>query len=236
MGCENGEWIMHGVEPDDPKRIKTPDELIAYINEVGFLPLFANEVADFSVEERTVADYWWSGDRENDPWEWRGILARSGRVAYGKFFGKKAAFISLDWLPVFANFRRNGYDFDSLREEGLADHRLSRLMSCFEERDELFSNELKSLSGLDKGFDASVTELQMKTYLTVKDFRQRLNKKGEPYGWAIAVYATPESLWGYELLSSAYSEEPEQSRDRIVRQIKKLHPELTEKQIMKLLK
>lgn len=40
-------------------------------NESGFLPLFKNGIPGFSLEERTVPDYWWSGDEERDPWEWR---------------------------------------------------------------------------------------------------------------------------------------------------------------------
>lgn len=236
MGCENGEWIMRGVSEDDPRRIKSADELIEYVDKVGFLPLFRNEISDFSVEELTVAEHWWSGSAELDPWEWRGVIARSGRVAYGKFFHRKACYISLKWLPYFCNFRRDGYDFDSRRDEGLAPHSHSRIMECFEENDELYSNELKAKSGSEKNFEASLQELQMQTYLAVKDFRQRLNKKGLPYGWAIAVYATPESLWGSDLVTSAYREEPEESLLKIVGHLQSLHPDLTEKEIIKAIK
>jgi len=31
---------MYGVAPEDPECIHTVDEAIAYINEIGFLPLF----------------------------------------------------------------------------------------------------------------------------------------------------------------------------------------------------
>lgn len=37
MGNEHGEWIMYGVQEDDPYCIKTIEELTSYINEVGFL-------------------------------------------------------------------------------------------------------------------------------------------------------------------------------------------------------
>jgi len=60
-----------------------------WVNEVGFLPLFANEIEGFSAEEHTYPNYWWTGDTEQDPWEWREIIARSKEVAYGKFFGGK---------------------------------------------------------------------------------------------------------------------------------------------------
>ncbi len=51
---------------------------------------------------RTVAHDWWSEDPKVDSWAWREIIARSTKVAYGKFFDKKAGFVSLKWLPYFA--------------------------------------------------------------------------------------------------------------------------------------
>ncbi len=62
MGNEAGEWIIHGVKWNDPKCIQDVDEAVEYINRVGFLPLFKNEIPGFSLEERTVAEYWWSDD------------------------------------------------------------------------------------------------------------------------------------------------------------------------------
>ena len=228
MGNENGVWVMHGMKKDDPRRIRTPEELLERIDELGFLPLFENGVPGFSVEERTYAPDWWTGDGERDPWEWREILSRSGRVAYGKFFDKKAGFISLRWLPVFANFRRNGYDFDALWEDGKAHYRWKKIMDCFPRGEERFSFELKELAGFGRGgepnFEGNITGLQMRLYLVMRDFRQRRNKGGEPYGWPIAVYATPESVWGYETVTAGYAETPEQSGQRILRRLEELYP------------
>ena len=113
MAMENGEWIMRGLDWDDPGRIKSWQELAAWVDEVGFLPLFKNEAPGFSVEEHTASLGWWTGDERHDPWEWRRLIARSGQAAYGKFFDQKAGFISKAWFPHFANWRRDGYDFDS---------------------------------------------------------------------------------------------------------------------------
>ena len=77
MGNDSGTWIMYGVEWEDPECIHSVDEAIEYINKVGFLPLFKNEIPGFSLEERTVPHFWWSGDEEHDPWAWREIIARS---------------------------------------------------------------------------------------------------------------------------------------------------------------
>ena len=73
MGNESGTWIMYGVSREDPECIHTVDEAVEYINKVGFLPLFKNEIPGFSLEERTAPEYWWSGDAKSDPWEWREI-------------------------------------------------------------------------------------------------------------------------------------------------------------------
>ena len=117
MGNEAGEWIIHGVTWDDPKCIHDVDEAVEYINRVGFLSLFKNEIPGFSLEKRTVAEYWWSDDPVRDPWRWRIAIAKRHDVLYGKFFAKKAGFISKKWLPVFPNYRRDGYDFDALFED-----------------------------------------------------------------------------------------------------------------------
>ena len=235
MAIENGEWIMRGMAWDDPARIQSWEELIGWINEIGFLPLFKNEVAGFSVEEHTSPLYWWSGDAEQDPWEWRYLMARSGQVAYGKFFGKKGGFISKSWFPHFANWRRDGYDFDSRWEDELAPLRQKRIMDCFAGQDEWFSFALKQRAGFGKGgeknFEGTVTDLQMGGYLLICDFRQRINKRGIPYGWPISVYTTPEALLGYDHVSSAYAAAPKMSKALIYQQIRKNFPEAAQKEL-----
>ena len=66
-----------------------------------------HDIPGFSLEERTETQFWWSGNLAVDSWEWRTLIARSGEIAYGKFFEKKAGFISKEWLPFFANYRRD---------------------------------------------------------------------------------------------------------------------------------
>ena len=123
MANEGGEWIMKGLEWDNPYRIRSWRELINWINEIGFLPLFANEVPGFSAEEHVSPLFWWTGDPEQDPWEWREIIPATGEVAYGKFFNNKTGFISREWFPCFANARRDGYDFDAAWDDELVQRR-----------------------------------------------------------------------------------------------------------------
>ena len=112
METVNGVWYMKGCAPTDPGCLRSANALERLIQEVGFLPLFSNEIPGFSVEEHTAAEAWWTGDPETDPWEWRIQLASRPGLAYGKFFDRKAGYLSADWFPDFANYRRSGYDFD----------------------------------------------------------------------------------------------------------------------------
>ncbi|MBO4927459.1 MAG: hypothetical protein J5379_04325 [Clostridiales bacterium] len=256
MEVIDGQWIMEGMDWDDEGCVHTADELLDVIEKVGFLPLFSNRVPGFSVENMTDPTCWWAGNVKRDPWEWRVELTRTGKVAYGKFFGGRAGFISKKWFPYFANYRRDGYDFDARYDDGLAGRREKLIMDLFLPEgmdpdqikktelekngcDEvLFTNEMKERSGFgkggEKGFEGTLTKLQMQSYLVTKDFRQRVNKQGETFGWAIAMMTLPEYLWGYDFVTKRYSEKPEESYNKIINQIKK-HFDADEKTIRKVL-
>ncbi len=244
MEVENGQWIIKGMRWDDPYRIRSWQELIGWVREVGFLPLFSNDVEGFSAEEHVSTEYWWTGNRDQDPWEWREIIAASHEVAYGKFFGQKAGFISLEWLPYFVNFRRGGYDFDSRWEDGLAGRREKMIMDLLTERDEdgdivfpdkqILSTELKKMAGFgkngEKNYPGTITALQMQTYLVITGFHRRVNKRGQEYGMPVSILQPPEAIWGYEMVTSAYQETPEQSRQRIIDRIRQQfgNPDISE--------
>lgn len=234
----DGKWTIFGCKSNDPKCLHSVEEAIAYINEVGFLPFFSNDIPGFSLEERTISENWWGEDPNQDPWEWREVIARQGDIAYGKFFYNRAGFISKKWFPYFANYRRDGYDFDALWDDDKASRRAKRIMDIMIEN-EIYSNELKQKAGFgkggEKGFDGAVTGLQMQTYICVRDFRQRKNKKGEAYGWPIAVYCTPEYLFGRDVVASAYKEEPVKSGERIKKHVMDLYPNTSKQQIKRFL-
>ena len=226
MANEGGAWIMRGPGWNDPDRIRSWRELISFINEVGFLPFFANEVPGFSAEEHVSPLYWWSGDKEQDPWEWREIIPATGEVAYGKFFNNKTGFISKEWFPYFANARRDGYDFDAAWDDELVQRRFKAIMDICEDGGEHPGFELKPAAGFSKtgykNFDGCIAQLQMQTYLLIRRFERKRNKRGQEYGMAVAYYQKPEALWGYEHVTSAYKEEPEASAERIFARAKEL--------------
>ena len=88
--------------------IRTQKDLEKAVEEVGILPLFKNSIPGYSVEEHAHPSAWFPS--EEGVWEWKGPVIRSTGCAYGKFLGNKAVFISREWFPDFANWRRDGYD------------------------------------------------------------------------------------------------------------------------------
>ena len=103
----------------------------------------------------------------------------------------------------------------------------------------LLSCELKEKAGFgknrEKNFDGVLTALQMQTYLLMSAFRQKRNKRGEGYGWRLAVLETPETKWGYGFVSSGYQEKPENSRDKIWKRVLEFFPEADECDIQQML-
>lgn len=218
-------------------KVHNTDELLQLVEETGFLPFFANEIAGFSVEDCCPRELWFT-DAEG-PWEWKGPAARSRRCAYGKFFRGKAGFISLQWFPELANYRRDGYDFDARWDDGLAQRKDKEIYETLTNQGALLSKKLKEYcnyrKGGNKGFDTVITRLQMQAYVTVADFVYMKDRFGKQYGWGVAEYTTPELLFGYDTVTAAYSHSPEESRKRIVGHLSGLLPEAAEKQLTKLI-
>ena len=231
METINGEWYMKGCSRKSRLCLHSPEDLKNLIRTVGFLPLFSNDIENFSVEERTPAEDWWTG-RSTDPWDWRQVLAADPDIAYGKFFDKKAGFVSKEWFPDFANLRRDGYDWEGMYEDGKMKHRNKQILEALDITEEstgkeLLTCDLKKRANVPKGFEGALTELQMQTFLLMAAFRQRINKQGQPYGWHVAVIETPETKWGYEHINSV-SRTPEESKERILKHLEGFVPNQTQ--------
>ena len=209
--------------------IRTKADLIQAINEYGFLPFFENSIDGFSIEEHIAPDRWWHSDTgEWSAWEWKGPVIRETGCAYGKFFEKKACYISPEWFPDFANYRRDGYDFDARYDDGLAQYRDKLLYDLVEQNAPVISKRLKQLGnykkGGNKGFDTIITRLQAQGYVIISDFVYMKDKYGNPYGWGVAEYSTPEAFMRGGFTDKVYSRSPEESYERLLEHFIRLFP------------
>ncbi|MCM1136532.1 MAG: hypothetical protein NC400_13280 [Clostridium sp.] len=174
------------------------------------------------------------------PWEWKGPALRKTGCAYGKFFRGKTGFISANWYPDFANYRRDGYDFDARYEDGLASYQDKTTYEIIEKYDSLLSKEIKRIGGFGKngrkGFDGIMTRLQMQGYVITADFEYQKDKQGRTYGWGVARYATPERYFGALFTENVYRRTPEESKERILAHLQECFPAAEKEKLLKIMK
>lgn len=217
--------------------------LMDLIDKIGFVPFFENEIEGFSLEEHIARECWYDGQDPWPAWEWKGPVIRELGCAYGKFLRGKAMYVSAKWFPDFANFRRDGYDFDARYDDGLASYHDKELFEVLDANAPILSKELKRIGGYSggkgtakKGFDTSITRLQKQCYVIISDFGHSTDKFGNEYGWGIAEYSTPEKFFGKKFTDAVYKRTPEESYDRVVKHLKKILPHASKEAIQRILK
>lgn len=218
-------------------RIKSRQDLEAKIEELGILPFFKNSIEGFSIEEHIEPELWFEG--EPGPWEWKGPVIRNTGCAYGKFFENKAAFVSRKLFPDFANYRRDGYDFDARFDDELASYKDKALFDLIDANAPVKTGQLKKLGNYgkdgNKGFETVITRLQAECYVIVSDFEYSVDKYGNEYGWGVSRYSTPEKFMGKAFTSKVYQRTPEKSYERILSHLKKILPDTDEKALVRFL-
>lgn len=221
--------------------IDSKADLIEAIETFGFLPFFENSIEGFSIEEHITPERWYhAGSGEWDAWEWKGPVICETGCAYGKFFEKKACYISAEWFPDFANYRRDGYDFDARYDDGLAALKDKQLYDLIDANAPIISKELKRIGDYRKGgvtgFDTVISRLQRQCYVIISDFVYLRDKHGNPYGWGVAEYSTPERFMGERFTQSVYQRSPQESYERLFAHFSELFPDEEPDAIRKFLK
>lgn len=232
--------------------IERQEQLEELIKEWGFLPFFHNGISGFSIEEMTPPELLFGDDMENGAWQWKGPIIENWESAYGKFFNKKAGYVSLEWLPDFMNWRRSLYP---LKKENIyARHILDVLV----ENESMLSKQLKVASGFTlsrkkykinpakpseiieneqnaMAFDALIAQLQMGTHVCIADFEYLISKKGESYGWGVARYCTPEVMYPdlFPLKDKVQGRTPKQSQKLIIDHLQTILPDVERQKILK---
>lgn len=234
--------------------IETQEDLEQLIRVDGFMPFFKNGIEGFSIEELTPPEKLFGDDFMDGPWQWKGPIISHWESAYGKFFTKKAGYVSLEWFPDFINWRRSKFPLENESEDA------KHIYRVLVENESMLSKQLKKVSGFSLSrkkrifdpenpteplinkkngtmFDALIAQLQMGTYVCIADFEYQISRNGETYGWGVARYCTPEAMYPelFPIENSVEGRTPEESRERMAVQIKKLFPEVTARQIDKLI-
>ena len=219
------------------KEIYSCAQLIELIQEVGFLPLLDSGISYYSAEDMVAEDCRYvvfsDGGWDWPLWKWKGPAVTEGSCVYGKFFNKKAGFISKAWWPDFYNYRRSQHP---VPQEGTIEE---AILLTLQEEGSMITRELRAACGftgpkMRSKFDSYITRLQMGCYIVTEDFVYPQDKHGREYGWGWSLLTTPEQLYGRE--ACLCERTPEESFERILAHLHRLLPEATEGQIMRFIK
>jgi len=218
------------------KEIHNCPELIAYIQEIGFLPLLDSGIEGYAAEDVVDEDCRYivypDGGWEWSLWKWKGPIVQEGNCVYGKFFAGKAGFISREWWPDFCNYRRSRHPEPT---EGSIEE---AILFTLQGQGSLITRELRAACDftgpkMRSRFDSYITRLQMSCRIITEDFIYPQDKHGKEYGWGWSLLTTPEQLFGRE--ASLCTHSPEESFQRLLAHFHKILPNATDKQIEKLI-
>jgi len=182
---------------------------------------------------------WHTGDPETDPWEWRiRVLNERDDIAYAKCFFKKSGYITREFYPFFLSLRRGGRDFEDEYADGLISFHAKRIYDAVRDNGELPIQEITRIGGFGRDekskFDATLTELQMRLFLTICGTRRRINAIGEEYGWETTVFCTTERFWeNTDVYAQAAKVDEAVAYAAIRERVLELNPGADEKKIRK---
>ena len=217
--------------------IHNATELMDYIQQVGFLPLLDSGIAGYSADEAVDPDCRYvlldDGGWDWPLWEWKGPIVTESDCVYGKFFNKKAGFVSRSWWPDLYNWRRHSHPAPS---PGSIEE---TILMTLREHGSMITRDLRRACGFTEPkmrsrFDGYVTRLQMACRIVTEDFVYPQDKHGKRYGWGWALLSTPEQLLGKEACHCDRT--PEESMARMLDHLRRLMPRASEQQITKLIK
>lgn len=184
---------------------------------------------------------WHTEDSETDPWEWRmRVLNEETDIAYGKFFFKKSGYITREWYPYFYSVRRGDRELEEEYGNGNISLFAKKIYQLLTEYKELPLHLIKQYGGFggeDKAkFDAAMTELQMKFYITMCGRSRKVSKAGEEYGWSSTVFCLTEDFFEGEIIKRALEINPAEAYDKLYQWIIGLNKEANPKKITKFIK
>ena len=211
-------------------------QLIERIQQVGFLPLLDSGIVGYSAEEMVTDDCRYvvfsDGGWDWPLWKWKGPIVTDGDCMYGKFFNKKAGFVSRAWWIDLCNYRRSQHP---MPESGSIEE---AILLTLQEHGSLITRQLRSLCGftgpqMRSKFDAIITRMQMGCYIVTEDFVYPIDKHGHEYGWGWSLLTTPEQLYGAAACQCSRS--PEESFQRMLTHMQTILPQAGEKALRRIL-
>lgn len=94
-------------------------------------------------------------------------------------------------------------------------------------------HRIKAAAGCDKPSwnDAALTRLQAGLFLTICGETRKVSRTGEPYGWPVSLFCTPEAFFPGDVWEESLRIAPEEACFRIREHIARLNPQADEQAV-----
>jgi len=216
------------------------EDFLKRVNELGFMA-FSNVLPGFpTLSEETPKELWHTGDYDTDPWCWKDRAAEEKQLAFGCILGGHKGFVSAEMYPYFYALFQPKISMEKRWEGGIVSSNEWNLWQLFEKKTLLNTGDIRQEMGVTekKGgskTDKAIIELQKHYYITVAGSRRKLNKLGEPYGWAANVYDKVDNWAPNDWIKNCDEIERDAAKQKIIETGISISKDVGEKDLVKLL-
>lgn len=174
--------------------LKTYDEFIARVNELGFLPFHGKFPQGFPMlQSETTEEQWHTGIDATDPWRWKDRAAEERELAFGCILGGQKGFIAKRLYPLFYIACQPSRSMEERYARGELSQTTWQLHKLFAGGSVLSTAEIRTALGVTKKggasqVDTAMKELQKEFIITVCGNRRKVSSEGREYGWPANTY------------------------------------------------
>lgn len=187
-------------------KVKTYEEAIQVIDELGLLPLASLVPGYPSLNGITLEEHWHS-DTEFDPWIWRTKFSSDGIAGYGKFIKKKSMLVSRKLLPYVKIVLGSDISVEDRYLSGNISREACSLYKIISQEEGIDTRALRAKAGLKekekkKLFENALLDLQGTMDIVIPGIQEKKNEDGETNGWSSTSFETYGSWTGRNKIES----------------------------------
>lgn len=202
--------------------LKTYDEFILKVNELGFLPFSGRFPEGFPLlQSETTEEQWHTGDPETDPWQWKDRAAQDRELAFGCILGGNKGFVAKRLYPLFYAAFSPAETMDERHDYGELSQATWDLYRLFADGAELSTADVRKALGVTKStgagqVDTALKTLQKEYVITVCGNKRKVSFDGLEYGWPANTYCLVEHWAPSGWLDGASETDSSEARSRIL--------------------
>ena len=196
------------------RRVRTEAEALAFIAEVGFLPLM--NLAEVDLPSLHASNDPGRSFAQMNWWDWKETLPEKKACYYAKVLRGRGTFISWKFFPCFCRLYGRSSSYEEDFRQGLLSRQEKRVLDLLSERGPLRTRELRLLFG--EPSRANTRALHRALASLQRSFRVTVCG-GDLEGWSHHRWDLVERYVPWQRLRAAWSLKPAEARQRLAHKL-----------------